>query len=427
MSIGSRRNFLKYAAILPMSLFDRLAIARKESGKPPHALVLGGGFAGLNAAISLKAFLPGWHVTVIEAEDSYTCCPGSNAVISGFKPLSRLMASPERHLMSKGIHYRKATAVGLDPQKRHLLLKDGQKLAYERLIVAPGIGFRWDTLEGYSETVSHTIPHAFRAGAQTQILKAQLSAMRQGGVFLMTVPAAPYRCPPGPYERASLMAARFQKTNPRAKILILDAKSKFPKERAFRAAWSERYPGMIDWLSFETEGQMERLDPKRREIVTEFSRIGGDVLNLIPPQKAAPIAERLGLTDDSGWCPVEPATFKARGFENIHVIGDAARYDPVPKSAFAAQTEGRLCALAIALESLGQTIPAPRLINHCYSLVAEAEAISVTGIYGIPTEGAMEIRTLSVQETGPDGDFKKEAAEAEDWIRLLLRSTFGMT
>lgn len=425
MSDLTRRNFLRLSLALPTPLAQQLAGSSSPGRKAPRAVVLGGGFSGLNAALTLKSLSPAWEVTVIESQKTHYRCPGSNAVIAGRTPMRQLQINAAPYLKAHGIHYRTGTGSKIDPLRRKLFLSDGTSLGYERLILAPGIGFHWNTLEGYDEAISHKLLHAWQAGPQTSMLRDQVRSMRPGGLFLMTVPAGPYRCPPGPYERVSLIASHFKKHNPRAKILILDAKTKFPKERAFRAAWSRLYPGMIEWLSFETEGQMERLDPKKREILTEFGRFRGDVLNIIPPQKAAPVAERFGLTDASGWCPVAPDTFKARDFDEIHVIGDAARYGAVPKSAFAAQAEGRLCALGIVLESLGQPIPKPRLINHCYSFVSGDEAISVTGIYEQKPESPAEMETLSVMESQPGDDLRREAAHAEDWMKLLVKSSFG--
>lgn len=420
----SRREFMKWAP-------GMAAIGALKSGPVcasrgiPCIVVAGGGFAGLNFAHALKQLAPAIKIIVIEQNPHYVRCPGSNQVIAGLRSMASLTHQPASGLARKGIQFLQGNITGMDAERRFIQLEDGSRIGYDRLIAAPGIDFRWDKIEGYGKTQSLTVPHAWQAGPQTQILKDQISALPQGGVFMMTVPGNPYRCPPGPYERASLIAARLQRVNPRAKILILDAKTKFSKEKGFKAAWTSLYPGMIEWISFETEGEIDHVDVKNRIVATAFNRYRADVLNIIPPQKAGKLSETLGLTDDSGWCPVDPVTFQSLKIPFVHVIGDATSYGPVPKSAFAAQTEARACALVVALSILGANPPKPRLINHCYSLVSPERAISVTGVYGIKEGTGPE--ALSVMESSPESDQQLEFAQAMDWLTLLIRSTFEST
>ena len=344
----SRRRFLQQipslAAIGCLSVGPLMA-----SRGTPRIVVAGGGFAGLNFAHALKQLVPAIDITLIEQNSHYVRCPGSNQVIAGFKPLESLTHQPARLLREEGIRFLQGTILGGDPERRHLRLEGGARVPYDRLIAAPGIDFRWEKIEGYGKAESLKVPHAWQAGDQTRLLRDQLAALRPGGLFMMTVPGNPYRCPPGPYERASLVATQLKRTNPRAKILILDAKSKFSKEKGFKSAWTRLYPGMIEWISFETEGEIDHVDANRRTVTTAFNRYRPDVLNIIPPQKAGTLAEALGLTDDSGWCPVDPIDFQSLHHPRVHVIGDAANFGPVPKSAFAAQTEARACALSVAL------------------------------------------------------------------------------
>jgi sulfide dehydrogenase [flavocytochrome c] flavoprotein subunit len=388
----------------------------------PRIVIAGGGFAGLNFAHALKQLAPAIEIIVIEQNPRYVRCPGSNQVIAGLKPMESLIHQPASGLARKGIQFLQGKIIGMDASRRSIHLEDGSRLGFDRLIAAPGIDFHWDKIEGYGQAQSLTVPHAWQAGPQTQLLKDQITALPEGGLFMMTVPGNPYRCPPGPYERASLIAARLQRVNPRAKILILDAKTKFSKEKGFKAAWASLYPGMIEWISFETEGEIDHVDVENRIVATAFNRYRADVLNIIPPQKAGKLAETLGLTDDSGWCPVDPVTFQSLKIPHVHVIGDATSYGPVPKSAFAAQTEARACALVVALSILEATPPVPRLINHCYSLVSPERAISVTGVYGIKEGAGPE--ALSLMESSPESDQHLEFAQAMDWFELLIRSTF---
>lgn len=239
----------------------------------------------------------------------------------------------------------------------------------------------------------------------------------------MTVPAAPYRCPPGPYERASLMAHFLKRYKPRSKIIILDAKSQFSKQSLFEAAWKEHYPNLIDWISLEKEGNMERVDSEKLTVYTEFGSHKADVLNVIPPQKAGRIAVWMELADESGWCPIDPVTFESSRIPYVHVIGDACSASPMPKSAFASQSQARNCAAAV-IDLLADRDPSPpALINHCYSLVCPDEAISLTGTYEYSRREKQLIVTASGQ-TAPEGDRRAEARYARSWYEALNQSLF---
>lgn len=418
----SRRRFIKWTPSIA-AIGTLRSGALSASRGIPRVIVAGGGFAGLNFARALKDLAPATEITVIEQNTHYVRCPGSNQVIAGFKPMETLIHRPAQGLIRSGIKFLHGTITGMDPHQRKLHLESGTRIDFDRLIVAPGIQFLWDKIEGYTQAQSLIVPHAWQAGQQTQLLRDQLAALPQGGLFMMVVPGNPYRCPPGPYERASLVAARLKQVNPRAKVLILDAKTKFSKERGFKAAWASLYPGMVEWISFETEGEIDHIEARQRIVATAFNRYRADVLNIIPPQKAGTLAERLGLTDDTGWCPVDPVTFQSLKIPMVHIIGDATSYGAVPKSAFAAQAEARACALAISLSLLDSLPPEPRLINHCYSLVSPERAISVTGVYGVKRGAPPE--ALSLMESSPESDQHEEFRQAMDWFDLLVRSTFG--
>ena len=421
MSI-SRRRFIQWAPYV--AAFGTLRSGPLAASRgTPRIVVAGGGFAGLNFAQALREFAPAIDILVIDQNAEFVRCPGSNQVIAGFKPMASLVHDIAGGLTRKGIRFHQGMIVGVDPHRRLLHLAGGARIGFDRLVVAPGIEIRWDKIEGYGKPQSLNVPHAWHAGSQTRLLKDQLNALPEGGLFVMTAPQNPYRCPPGPYERASLIAARLTRVNPRAKILILDAKTKFSKEKGFKAAWSRLYPGMIEWISYETEGEIDYVDADRRVVATAFNRYRADVLNVIPPQKAGILAEVLGLTDESGWCPIDPVTFHSTRIPGVHVIGDAASYGPVPKSAFAAQNEARACALGVSLSLLDSPLPEPRLINHCYSLTAPDKAISVTGVYSVKKGGMPEV--LSLMESSPESDQRLEYRQAMDWFDLLIRTTFG--
>jgi len=272
-------------------------------------------------------------------------------------------------------------ATAVDPRARSVALSDGTRLSYDRLILAPGIDLRWDALPGYDEAAAEQMPHAWQAGEQTLLLRRQLQAMDDGGLVVISAPAGPYRCPPGPYERASLIAWYLKAHKPRSKVIVLDAKDKFSKQQVFLDAWSELYPGLIEWVPLSRGGQVVSVEPATRTLVTDFDRVRAAVANVIAPQKAGRIAAAAGVADRSGWCPIDPVTFESRLQPNIHVIGDAAITGAMPKSAFGAHAEAKHCALAVAALLAGREPASPRLSNACFSLVAPDYGISVAGIY----------------------------------------------
>ena len=226
-------------------------------------------------------------------------------------------------------------------------LADGQRLSYDRLVLAPGIDIRWDALPGYSEAAAEQMPHAWKAGEQTLLLRRQLETMEDGGLVVISAPANPFRCPPGPYERASLIAHYLKARKPRSKLIILDAKDVFSKQRLFQSAWKELYPGILEWVSLSSGGNVTSVDPNTNTLVTDFEKYQANVANVIPPQRAGSIAERAGVADVSGWCPIDPVTFESRLQANVHVIGDAAIAGAMPKSAFGANAQAKICAVAV--------------------------------------------------------------------------------
>lgn len=423
----SRRSFLSWASTV--GLIGLMGCAGKKrrtdkSAANSRVLVLGGGFGGATAAKFLKMLDPTVKVTLIERNKTYLSCPGSNQVVAGLDRRKNLQHDYKALVRNYGIEFVLAEAVGIDPHHRSVSLTDGSKVPYDRLILAPGIDFRWDAIEGYDEAASLVAPHAWQAGAQTTLLRRQLRALRNGGVVIITVPENPYRCPPGPYERASLITHFLKQFKPRSKVLVLDAKTQFVKQALFQQAWRQLYPGMIEWISSEKEGKIDRIDADQRIVHTEFGRHRADVLNVIPPQKAGKLAQIAGLTDASGWCPVDPRTFESTIAPGVHVIGDAAIATPMPKSAFAANCQAKACAAAV-LDLLTDNEPeSPILINNCYSFLNPDYAISITGVYGY-SSGERQLTTLSGGESPPNGDREKEAEHARSWHGLLMKEVFG--
>lgn len=401
-----------------------LAAAPALAQAAPKVVVIGGGFGGATAARFLKR--GGIDVTLIEAEPSYTACPFSNAVIAGLRPLDQQRFGYDG-IRRDGITLIHTRATAVDAQARRVTLADGTALQYDRLVLAPGIELRLDALPGYDAAAAETLPHAWKAGAQTTLLRRQLEAMEDGGTVLMSVPANPYRCPPGPYERASLIAHYLKAKKPRSKLIVLDAKDAFSKQRLFQQAWARLYPAHLEWIGLSSGGKVTEVDAAQRALVTDFGRHTGAVVNVIPPQRAGAIAQSAGVADRSGWCPIDPVSFESRAQPNIHVIGDAAIAGAMPKSAFAANAQAKACAEALADLLAGRAPRQPRLINTCYSLVAPDYGISIAGVYrpanGLlaDIEGAGGVSPLDA----PPENRALEATYAEDWFKTITDEVFA--
>ena len=412
----SRRNVLQ--AGLGVLAAPAMAQAR------PRVIVIGGGFAGAMAARSLVA--RGIATTLVEPNALYTACPLSNAVIGGFRTIEQQRFSYDR-VAASGVTIVQQEAQGIDAAARIVTLADGQRLSYDRLVMAPGIDLRYSALPGYSEAAAEIMPHAWKAGQQTVLLRQQLEAMPDGGRVIMAIPAIPYRCPPGPYERAGLIAHYLKTHKPKSKLILLDAKDSFSKQKLFQAAWERFYPGLIEWVPLSKGGKVIEVDPATKTLTTEFGREKADVANVIPPQSAGAIAQRAGLTDRTFWCPVHSATFESTLVPNIHVIGDAAIMGSMPKSAFSAHMQAEACAAQIALLFAQREPERFKLMNTCYSLVTPDYGISVAGVYHVrdgrivDVEGAGGVSAADA----PDDDRAREAAYAVDWFNRVTRQTYG--
>jgi NADPH-dependent 2,4-dienoyl-CoA reductase/sulfur reductase-like enzyme len=413
----SRRAFLKLgAALVPIPAFAQ--------GTSPRVVVVGGGFAGASFARALRREDPRIAVTLVEANPTFTACPFSNAVVTGLRELRAQQFTYER-VAADGITLAAGTATGVDSHARTLTLGDGTRLPYDRLVLAPGIDIRWGALPGYDEAASQQMPHAWRAGEQTLLLRRQLEAMDDGGLVIIVAPANPFRCPPGPYERASLIAHYLKTKKPRSKLLILDAKDAFSKQRLFQSAWAELYPGLLEWVALSKGGNVTSVEASTRTVVTDFGRHQAKVVNVIPPQRAGRIAELAGVADRSGWCPIDPLTFESKLESGIHVIGDAAIAGAMPKSAFAANSQAKTCAAAVARLLTGATPTSPKLINTCYSLVAPDYGISVAGVY-TPAGGQLaEVAGGVSPAAAPRATRAAEAVLAEAWFRTITAEVFG--
>jgi sulfide dehydrogenase [flavocytochrome c] flavoprotein chain len=384
---------------------------------------VGGGFAGATCARFVKRIAPRINVTLVEASPKFIACPFSNGVIVGLRELSAQEFGYGK-LEGEQIALNLAPATAIDAGTRTVTLSNGASVSYDRLVLAPGIDLRWDGLPGYTEAAAERMPHAWKAGEQTLLLRRQLEAMADGGTVVISAPANPFRCPPGPYERASLIAYYLKTKKPRSKLIVLDAKDVFSKQRLFQNAWKELYPN-LEWVSLSAGGKVTSVDVGSMTLVTDFARHKADVANVIPPQKAARIAELAGVADRTGWCPIDPATFESKLQPNIHVIGDASIAGAMPKSAFAANAQAKVCAAAVAKLIGGQKPDEPKLINTCYSLVAPDYGISVANVYG-PADG--QIKDLGGGVSPVDAPSSTRAAEAifaNGWFKTITEEVFG--
>jgi len=388
-------------------------------------IVIGGGFGGASCARALKRLDSRLKVSLIEPNHLFTACPFSNEVIAGLRELEAQQFSYDR-IVTEGIEVVAQAAVKIDPQARLVGLTDGTMLPYDRLVLAPGIDLRFDALPGYDEAAADKMPHAWKAGEQTALLRQQLETMKDGGTVVLAVPASPSRCPPAPYERASLIAHCLKTKKPRSKVLILDAKDAFSQQRLFENAWKELYPGLIERISLSQGGRVVSVDPAARTLVTDFGNYTADVANVIPPQKAGGIAEIVGAADHTGWCPIDPATFASTLVPNIHVIGDACIAGGIPKSASAANAEAKACAAVIVDQLSGKSPDLPRLNGACYNTVAPGYAFSLTGIYQ-PKDGQFaEIDgNVTSPVDAPREVRQREAEMAEGWFKTITVDAFG--
>jgi NADPH-dependent 2,4-dienoyl-CoA reductase/sulfur reductase-like enzyme len=390
-----------------------------------RVVVVGGGFGGASCARALRRTDPKLQVTLIEPNRTFTACPFSNEVIAGLRELETQQFTYDR-IIAEGVTVIAQAAVRIDPQTRVVGLTDGQSLAYDRLVLSPGIDLRFDALPGYDEETAARMPHAWKAGEQTALLRKQIEAMDDGGLVAIVAPAGPLRCPPAPYERASLIAHYLKTRKPRSKIIILDAKDAIPQQRLFENAWNELYPGMIERVSLSQGGRVVSVDPATNTIVTDFGNYAAQVANIIPPQKAGRIAGIAGAADNTGWCPIDPVTFTSRLVPNIHVIGDACIAGGIPKSASAANAEGKACATAVVALIADTAPPTPKLFGACYNTVAPGYAFSQSGTYQ-PKDGMFaEIEGGSTSPVDAPREVRmREADKAQSWYKTITAEAFG--
>ncbi len=420
----TRRQFFSLAGSLP---FARLLTGRARASTQARVVVVGGGFGGAACAKYLRLAGPSLDVTLVTPQRQFVTCPFSNAALVGLRPLASLTYTYQRLRECYGVQIVHAQAREIDPIAQRITLSDGSTLAYDKLVLSPGVELRWDVIEGYDAEASTVFPHAWQAGSQTLLLRRQLEAMEDGGLVVMSAPETPYRCPPGPYERASLIAHYLKTHKPKSKVLLLDAKDSFTKDRLFLAAWKRLYPNLLEWVPGAQGGRVTQVDTRTGIVRTEFDEYTPAVANIVAPQRAAAIARAGGLDAGMGWCSVHGGTFESRVHANIHIIGDAAIASPMPKSAFSANNQAKVCAAAIVALLRGEPVARPVLMNTCYSLVAPDYGISISAVYAVENDtiqvvpGSSGTSPLDASETTR----ALEAAYTRSWYANITADTFG--
>ena len=385
MSSLSRREFMKRVAAAGAMAGASLltGCATTGGGVRAKVVVIGGGWGGCTAAKYTRMWAPEIEVTVVERNPTFISCPISNWVIGGIKTMDDVTFTYNNLVSRWGVKMVRDDVTAVDPEKRQVRLASGGTLGYDRLIVSPGIDFMYEGIPGLKDPAAQErVPHAWKAGPQTAALRKQLEAMRNGGVYAIWIPVAPYRCPPGPYERASMVAHYFKQAKPRSKILILDANQDIQsKKPLFTKAWNEIYPGMIE---YRPNSELVDVDAKSLTVKLLGGDVKADVLNVAPPQKAGEIAHRAGLANvNNRWCGIDWRTMESTVQKNIHVLGDSTLAAPaMPKSGHMANQHGKICADAVIALLTGRPVnEEPIIANTCYSLVSDKEAIHVASVH----------------------------------------------
>jgi NADPH-dependent 2,4-dienoyl-CoA reductase/sulfur reductase-like enzyme len=387
--------------------------------------VIGGGVGGATVAKYLAASAAALDVTLIEPKRVYTTCFFSNLYLGGLLSFESLTHRYDTLTQRYGITVVHDVVTAVDPVARSVHLEGGAELPYDRAVVAPGIAFEYGAIEGYDETATETMPHAWIAGRQTTLLRRQLESMEDGGVFVLVAPPEPSRCPPGPYERASLIAYYFKQHKPHSKILILDAKDSFVDQELIEDGWNRHYPGMIEWLPRQFTGGTKAVDVKGRSVETVGETFAAAVANVIPPQLAGRLAQQAGLADQSGWCPVDPMTFESKLQSGIHVVGDATSAGAMPKSAVAAESQAKVCAFAIVTALTGSEPIAPHLFSNCFTFLAPDDAVR-SAIGFKPADGTLKISNIFISKVGENPEARRQTArEAEGWYGSFTHELFG--
>ena len=416
----NRRQFMGGIGALAASTFPMPAFAQAK----PKVVVVGGGPGGATVA-KYVAKDGGIDVSLVEPAKRFTTCFHSNLYLGGFKTWEEITHSYDKIAKAYGIKHVRLKATTIDREKKLVHFASGRSLPYDRLVLAPGIDIKFDSVPGYSEEVSKKLPHAWQAGAQTQLLKRQLNALSDGATIVMIAPPNPYRCPPGPYERVSMMAHVLKaKGHKKSRIVIIDPKENFSKQGLFMEGWQKHYPGMIEWQDAKMHGGVKNVDAKSMTVKTDLAEYKAQLINVIPAQMAGKIARDAGLANVSGFCPINPENMRSTTDANVYVVGDACIPGDMPKSGFSANSQAKVAAMMIRGElASGRTFPA-RYTNTCWSLIETDDTVKIGGSYAAK-DGKIAASETFVSKTGETAELRKQTqAENMGWYAGIVADIF---
>ena len=419
----NRRYFVGGVGALATTLAAPISFASGH-GKP-RVIIIGGGAGGATAARYIAKDSEGAiDVTLIEPTRSYYTCFFSNLYIGGFREIASIGHSYGTLAWEYGINVVHDWAVGVDRDAKTVSLAGGGSLNYDRLVLSPGIDFVEGSVAGWDLTSQNKMPHSYKAGSQTELLKAQIDSMPKGGVYAMVAPPNPYRCPPGPYERICMVAHHLKATNPTAKIIIADPKPKFSKMALFQEGWANNYDGMIDWVGKEFGGDNVSVDPDAMTVSIDGEITKVDACNVIPAMKAGRICEIAGVTEGN-WAPVSAHTMQSRMDENIHILGDSSSQGDMPKSGFSANSQAKVAAMAIRGALTGSKVFPAKYSNTCWSLIDTNNGVKVGATYEGTDEKIAKVSGF-ISKTGEDAALRKTTYEESlGWYSGITSDMFG--
>ena len=418
----NRRTFLGTSAAASLTLAAPMVQAASH-GKP-RVVVVGGGAGGATAARYIAKDSKGEiDVMLIEPTRTYYTCFFSNLYLGGIKDIADIGHSYGT-LAASGVNVVHDWAVGVDRDAKTVALAGGGSVPYDKLILSPGIDFVDGAVEGWDLSAQNAMPHAYKAGSQSELLKAQLMAMPEGGTFAMVAPPNPFRCPPGPYERVSMVAHFLKANNPTAKIIVADPKPKFSKQSLFEEGWGNHYSGMIDWIGDDFGGGNVSVDPEAMTVSIDGEVTNVDVCNVIPAMKAGRIAEMAGITDGN-WAPVNAADMSSKADGDIYVLGDASQQGDMPKSGFSANSQAKVCANAVRGALTGSKVFPAKFSNTCWSLIDTNDGVKVGATYEATEEKIAKVDGF-ISEVGETAALRKTTyEESEGWYAGITADMFG--
>jgi sulfide dehydrogenase [flavocytochrome c] flavoprotein subunit len=422
----TRRNFTALAgaslAAAQVPLFAPRAVGQAK----PKLVVIGGGPGGGTAARYVNKDAAGAiEVTLVEPQKLFTTCFFSNLYVGGFRSYASISHDYDK-VARAGVRVVNEWATAIDRERKTVRLNGGLRLTYDRLVIAPGIDLKYDSVPGYSEAAAETMPHGWQAGTQTRLLANRLADLKDGDLIVMIAPPNPYRCPPGPYERVSMFANVLKRKGHRqSRIIIVDPKPSFSKQALFMEGWEKHYPGMIDWHDPKIHGGIKGVDPRTNEVRTDLATHKAALVNVIPAQMAGRIARDAGLANETGFCPIEPESMKSKMDPNIFVLGDACVPGDMPKSAFSANSQAKVAAMVVRSELSGSRAFPARYSNTCWSLIAPDDDVKIGGIYE-PGDGKIKQTSTFVSQKGEAADIRKQNyQESIDWYAGITGEVFG--